>query len=911
MRKVWAVGVLSTRIVWRWLVVGPVAVLMSILSILVGSPGANADPPEDEPPVAWSEGAAMAEAKATRKRVAVESLTTPKQQVVADPSGVFQAEVSAVPERVRKDGKWVPIDTGLTVEPDGDLVPTASPMAVTLSGGGSDPLVVMADGARSLSLTWPTALPAPTVVGESAVYRVAAGIDLIMQTSSNGFSMNLVVHDAAAARNPLLQNIALGWSGTGVSLVKTSVGLEARAADGSVVFAGPRLRMWDSPPGAATGSTEAAVTAATAPQVTKSAEVGLTVTGTQMILSASAGWLTDPARGFPLVVDPTISKYDSSWAMVWNNGLRFWNSGTEHARVGYDGYSDNKISRVYYNFDTANLSGKHIRGAVFSHRQIHSPQFDCGAGSYGPAVEIARTGQATSSTSWSNQPTMLDVLDSAAVAHGHRDYCPGFTTTEWNVIDGVKYNADRRLSVLTLRLRSSDESRREGWRQFDNVEGSAPKLFVTYNTIPDIPTSLQVTRAVPYGGALFVSDATPELSAVVSDFDHRPADGWTDRVSARFFTTVSGSSTYFTSDYVTSGTRAFKEWSTVPNGTYSTYAKAFDGLDWSGSSSSISFTVDTVAPAIPSVTAPTGTVMVGDTVSVTLASSSSDVARYEWGVRTATPTSVATPSTLGGSVTVQVPITQSGPNIVIARAVDRAANVSALKQIEVKAAVAVPTSIYRLDGNGADAVSGSHPLTTPTGTTWTAGKSGGAADQALSVSDSSTVKSLASTSTGSVTTGSFTISAWVYVPTLTTPTTQVTRAAVGLTDGTSTPALIGYRQAANDPNAHWVLILDSASASTNTRFVVTDPGVVRAGGWTHVVGVYNRTANTAQLYVDRQLVQNATTGVPIPYQATRVAIGAAPDGGVAQQHVGAIDNVQLLRGPADSALVSQLYVEPV
>src|SRR3712207_2507237 len=163
---------------------------------------------------------------------------------------------------------------------------------------------------------------------------------------------------------------------------------------------------------------------------------------------------------------------------------------------------------------------------------------------------------------------MLDVLDTASVVHGHRDRCPGYTTTEWNVIDGVKYNADRRLSALTLRLRSSDESRREGWRQFDNVDNSAPKLFVTYNTKPNTPTSLQVTHAVSYGGALFVPDATPELSAVVSDPDHRPADGWTDSVQARFFTTVSGAATYFTSGYVTSGTRAFKAWSTVPNGTY-------------------------------------------------------------------------------------------------------------------------------------------------------------------------------------------------------------------------------------------------------------------------------------------------------------------------------------------------------
>jgi hypothetical protein len=53
--------------------------------------------------------------------------------------------------QVRRGASWVPVDTKLTMRPDGGLAPDVTVNAMTSSGGGSGPLVMLAKNGRSSS----------------------------------------------------------------------------------------------------------------------------------------------------------------------------------------------------------------------------------------------------------------------------------------------------------------------------------------------------------------------------------------------------------------------------------------------------------------------------------------------------------------------------------------------------------------------------------------------------------------------------------------------------------------------------------------------------------------------------------------------------------------------------------------
>lgn len=442
----------------------------------------------------------VSEAEASRRAadsgvdVVASALTTDRRLVTAHPDGSFTQEMSLVPERVKVAGTWRDTDSRLIADGKGRLVPAVSATGSSVSGGGTGALVRVTDGDRFFELGWPGGLPSPVVDGSRALYaNLLPGVDLVAVSSPVGFSTYFVVKDAQAAAALDPGALTFTWAASpGLSIRASATTFQVVDEAGVVVFDAPALAMWDSAdvPTNLRGSADVV----TASGDSQRRPVGAVVSGNLLVLAPDQAMLADPATVFPVIIDPAAANPTrTNWLMVWSNGLTFRNSATENARVGYDGWEGFKTSRAFYQFELAGLKGKNVTSAVLTARQVHSPSFSCRQVTTNPGVQAYRTGSFTSTTTWSSQPTWAKLLGTNTSENGNSTTCGGYLDQEWNVLTGVKDQLATSASVVTLGLKSADESNRMGWRQYDNTStyGAAfPKLVVEYFGYTTTPTGM-------------------------------------------------------------------------------------------------------------------------------------------------------------------------------------------------------------------------------------------------------------------------------------------------------------------------------------------------------------------------------------------------------------------------------------
>jgi RHS repeat-associated protein len=227
--------------------------------------------------------------------------------------GTMTTEFSQSPMNYRRaDGSWQPIDTTLVADGDGwrnaadDVQVRFEPQAA------ADPFVRMRwPGGQELSFGMAGASrSAARTAGSSVTYPgVTAGTDLRIDALAGGIKETLVLASPDAAHSwvfPLRLN-----------------GLTAHLADGRVA-----LRSVDGkelaqiPPGFMTDS--AAVPAASnAVRYELIEHDG----GQALRMSADPAWLRDPARVYPVEVDPSVKGFTASAAVATSGGARA--GGTE------------------------------------------------------------------------------------------------------------------------------------------------------------------------------------------------------------------------------------------------------------------------------------------------------------------------------------------------------------------------------------------------------------------------------------------------------------------------------------------------------------------------------------------------------------------------------------------------------
>ncbi|WP_347178131.1 LamG-like jellyroll fold domain-containing protein [Streptomyces sp. LX-29] len=921
----------------------------------VDDTGTSETAPEDE---------ALARAKRSGKKIEVESLRGEAREVYATPDGRLEAIEHLRPVRARVGGEWKPVDTDLARTADGMVTPKVATADVAFSAGGDAPMVRMKRAGRELSLSWPSKLPTPTLEGETATYaEVLPGVDLRLSAEVDGFSQLLVVKSAKAAANPELERLRLKLGAGGVQVQETVQGGLEAIDEGAktAVFEASAPLMWDSSAAAPKAALDAAALKASglkavalkvvAPKAEtrkareaaepgnatrepgagesgKLASIGveLPADGEELVLTPDREVLKGRDTVYPVYIDPQWhTARSTAWTMVskyWANSPQWKFNGKSDEGLGFCEWSycnpyDTK--RLFYRIPTSTYVGTRIVSAEFVVRNTWS------ASCADRQVQLWRTKDISASTTWNSQDDSgfwLDKLATRSFAYGFEGCADG--DAEFDVRGAVQEAANKKQPTMTFGLRASNESDRYAWKRF----ADKAHLRVTYNRPPGQIKKSQLF--MDYAGGCAKPGDAPRVRTLDKMHANNVTDPDGDRVAVQFEAAWdSGDGRGTIARWKPGRTSAKKSGSdfsislpsTIPSGkTISWYVRSWDGESYSpwssaGSATSCYFVYDKNVPKAPGLSSreypasdpedPNDPWIdgIGKYGEFTIDSSSTDVERYRYGVN-GSPSAQNEIKTSGGAPkVVKVLPSKPGLNYVTAQAFDDAGNASEIRTYQFRVKSGQPErAMWQMDeGAGAAEAVGTAPPRI-------ADLQGGAVLGAPGVIKSAlkldgttgyagTDRPVVDTDRG------FTVSAWVKL-------SEVPNHAMSVAAqlGNHRPGFELYYSSSYN---RWVFAQaasDSPDAGT-VRAMAAQPGGVKAGQWTHLVGSYDSGAQRLKLFVDGKQV--ADSPCPDAWNARRgLQIGAGSDSGKPVSFFpGTIDELQIFDKQMALEEVERLYAK--
>ncbi|MFD4997938.1 LamG-like jellyroll fold domain-containing protein [Streptomyces buecherae] len=893
-----------------------------------------------------TEGEALTEAGRSGKSVEVTALRGESRDVFATPDGYLEAREYLRPVRARSGGTWRPIDTELS-RTDADMVaPKAATLDMAFSGGGDTPMVRLRRSGRELPLSWPTPLPTPVLDGATATYpNVLPEVDLRLSAQADGFSQLLVVKSAQAAANPELQKIRLGLGAEGVRLTETAGGgLEAvDEGAGSSVFEASTPLMWDSSkvPGVAgearaTASEPARLRAGEAGgsgepgagESGKLAPIAVNVPddGQRLELTPDHDVLRGKDTVYPVFIDPQIhAPRATAWTMAskyWANSPQWKFNGKSTEGLGYCEWeycNPHDTKRLFYRIPTSAFSGKTILSAELVVRNTWS------ASCADRQVELWRTKDIDSATTWNSQNAAgfwIDKLAERSFAYGFEGCAAG--DAEFSVKSAVQEAANKKWPTMTFGLRAGSESDRYAWKRFSDKA----HLRVKYNRPPGLIKMSQLL--MEYGGQCQRPDSAPAVRTLgklyVNDVGDPDGDPVSVQVEAAW---DSGDGKGVVPRWKPGRTTAKKAGSdfaiTLPSGIpsdrrISWYARSHDGAQYSpwsstGSATSCYFHYDKNTPRGPRLTSgeyPASNPEdpddpwydgVGQYGEFTLDSPSTDVTRYRYGIN-GSPSAKNELTTSGGAArTVSVLPSRPGLNFVTAQAFDKAGNASEPYTYQFRVRSGQPErATWQLDEPAqATEATGSTPARAARLHGGAQTGAPGAVRTGLKLDGTS---GYAATDIPVVDTDrGFTVSAWVQLDTV-----PDHAAIIAAQPGNHRPGFELYYSAVYQ---RWVFNQYSSDApdASVVRAMAAQPGGVRAGVWTHLVGSFDSTGQRLQLFVNGTRVGETT--YPTAWNARRgLRIGAGSYSGKADSFFpGTIDELQIFDKGISPEEVTRLYAK--
>jgi hypothetical protein len=831
--------------------------------------GLPTDPDGD--PVAPDAATAVAAAATAGRPVVIDDLTDEYTRHFANPDGTRMFEQYLVPQRVRRGPGWVPVDT--TLRRVGDrIAPAAAVLDMSFSAGGSAELVSVTDRGLRLGLSWPGKLPKPVLAGDTATYpEVLPGVDLVVRAEPESFAQLLVVKHRQAAANPALARVAWDVSTEGLRLRTRADGVvEAVDGAGEVVFRAPAPLMWDSP---APAPAAPALWPAGEPWENADPEA---TPGMVRVMPVQSGAgrlevrpdlaaLADPDTVFPVMIDPSFSKGATNWAPVNKaDPNRSYPSGTgwprDYVRVGETWGDPGVVWRSHFRFTISSMDSQDLVGnPSFLITLDHSAS--CGS----TPVQLWRTNTIGSgNVTWNSMKSKwlhggpLQTKSAHANEGGgcgsiQPDVSMEFSNS--NLRSRLQGAMDAGYSTFTLGLRASNESDEFQWKRFKR--GSA-KLTAVYNLKPNQPTNLAITSSCYPGSCsspAMVRNRQPTLRAKVTDPNK-------DAMQVQFEVRNSSKSSVVASTSqvtgVSSGSSPTWRTPTLPQESrFHFRVRAKDQVGWGPWSGYYTFTVDTLAPAMPDVSGTlyqhkdTGTWNggVGQPGSFTFGpNGADDVISYQWRLNggTVKTENVST----GAGRTLDITPTADLEQLLEVRSIDHAGNTSGWRPYPFYVRPQpVDVAYWKFDeGSGGTAATASgnpaYAGILQGGAGWAASGLGlvdpGASGTALSLDGSDDYVEMPRVVATNHAAG-FSVSAWVR------PAVFDNYHAIVAQHGANTYAFRLYYKPETDKWCFRVRHADD-TASGNTGVCSTaDP---QTGVWTHLAAVYDRPAGKLRLYVN-------------------------------------------------------------
>ncbi|NUS09891.1 MAG: Teneurin-1 [Streptomyces sp.] len=504
-------------------------------------------------------------ARTSKRDAAASDATT---TVYDNADGTRTRRISQTPVNYRDaQGNWQPIDTKVRRGSDGRLHEAANSVGVDVAGDSANTALATfrPDATHSVSYGLQGAAKVTgTVTGSEVTYAgTLPQTDLVLAPSATGLKESVVLHSARAANSwtfPLSLH--------GLTPVQSKDGsIDLRDAAGRTVARIPRGYAYDSKVDPRSGD----------PATTYAVTYRLvhTAAGTALKVVLDPAWLHDPARVFPVTVDPTIvDGWTTTYAESGNGGdhsfeqtvkVGSYDSGTHSANAfvnhwysGWDGSGVTVTAASLHLFDTWASTCTAER---FDVAQVTSAWAPTDVTTYPGPSKGASIGNLT--------PSVPDACANTAADRSVGDWVevPLTTASIQGWVNGT--TPDYGLAVYAA---TTDNVH---WKQFGSFAdpGDGPYIEVTYTGT----TPPQVFQQYPNNNAVAYT-TTPELNAWAGG-----ANSQADTTTKYDFQIVDNSGT----KVADSGLLATGDW-TVPAGklrwgqSYSWTVQAYDAGLYSG-----------------------------------------------------------------------------------------------------------------------------------------------------------------------------------------------------------------------------------------------------------------------------------------------------------------------------------------
>ncbi|MFJ7988805.1 LamG-like jellyroll fold domain-containing protein [Streptomyces sp. NPDC096351] len=448
----------------------------------------------------------------TSKRDAEKSTATSDYYVNADGSTTVRHFAGRTNFK-GADGTWKAIDTSLTEDKDGRLQQTANSLDVEFAPTAADEQLASVDfgAGRSLAYALQGAAQAEPTVAENGTVTYADVLpdtDVQLVPLAEGFKENVVLRSPQAANSWTFPLAVKGLT----PRVAEDGDVEFTDANGKVTATIPHAFMEDSRIDPRSGD-PARSRAVTYELVTVDGEPALRMT-------ADRAWLDDPARVYPVTVDPTVTASNSTYAQ---NTIGGDHSTETQIKVGsYDSGTNKTNSFLQFSSLGTTLAGKRVTAATLNVYALWSSTCAAQSFSVHPITQSWTPSGVTSYPGPSFGPAMGTATPApgASCSNSGNSASVGvkmpvsLNTTWFNNVAGGAANYGLALTAPTNDMLH--------WKKFhsDNsaTAGFRPALDLTYtaNTAPQVNAS--------YPPENFQANTLqPELLVYASDADKGPS----------------------------------------------------------------------------------------------------------------------------------------------------------------------------------------------------------------------------------------------------------------------------------------------------------------------------------------------------------------------------------------------------